>query len=439
MSAKLVKNGSTIKVSGLKAADWNGRTGVIVGLLQEGRFPVEINGDEETAKRVNIKPGNCTVVCSGCLGDPIEGQELRVCSGCRAACYCSAACQKSHWAKHKVRCKKLTADLANLNEIKESGFEDHPTWRVHLTLPQRRTLRTHHARSKCPHAWPVSGQETDAMLSSVSPCFLVVHPNQRFKVELKELPSFRMQYPAGSGNTGNMFPPDQMIPVLREEWRRFGKPPEKYNQEWYVENNRRYQELVPLHAPALAFFAVIREVIYTPLCDMQMRFFYAMPSNQGQMFAWPNGDCIGICPGTGERVMPDDKTVHLLVAYNMQGTVMRGKSVRLVTRIMPRILTLKGYDAMLGPKDDTSFPGWQGNVTSTLVQCFDPQKGGMQPPPDTPITQYQPFYPDVLRILSDGEIRRKRPMTANDAWEEFNNLGRFKALERMLLDEAEMK
>jgi len=30
-------------------------------------------------------------------------------------------------------------------------------------------------------------------------------------------------------------------------------------------------------------------------------------------------------------------------------------------------------------------------------------------------------------------------MTANDAWEEFNNLGRFKALERMLLDEAEMK
>ena len=38
-------------------------------------------------------------------------------------------------------------------------------------------------------------------------------------------------------------------------------------------NYRLYQELVPMHAPSLMLFAVIREVIYTPLCDMQMRFF----------------------------------------------------------------------------------------------------------------------------------------------------------------------
>ena len=166
--------------------------------------------------------------------------------------------------------------------------------------------------------------------------------------------------------------------------------------------------------------------------------FYALPSNQGQLFAWPNGNCIDICPGTGERVVPDNKTIRLLVAYNMQGTVVRGNSVRMVTRIMPRILTIKGYEAMLGPKDDTSYPGWQGNVMSTLFKCFDPQKGFMKPP-ETPVVQSQPFYPDALRLFTDGAKPLQRPMTANDAWEEFNNSGRFKALERMFLVEVEMK
>eukprot|EP00775_Hariotina_reticulata_P001971 gene1971-biopygen3474 len=33
-----------------------------------------------------------------------------VCSGCRTARYCSAACQKAHWRSHKAVCKALKAD-----------------------------------------------------------------------------------------------------------------------------------------------------------------------------------------------------------------------------------------------------------------------------------------------------------------------------------------
>lgn len=431
MTTKLVKNGSTVKLFGLKAAEWNGQTGVIVESLQEGRFPVQVTG-REAAPPINIKPANCAVVCSGCLGDAPDGLELKACSRCRAACYCGAACQKAHWATHKPACKKLTADLADLAGIEASGFHDDLSWRAHLTLPQRRFLRAHHAKTKCARAWPVSGLETDAMLTCHVPSFLLVHPNQRFKVAVQELPSFQMQYPDGMGVSGKVFPAGQMLPVLREEWRRWEPPPDDYDREWYAENTRRYQEMVPVHAPSLMVFAVVREVVWTQMCQLQMLEFYARPSNKGHMFAWPAGECVGVCPGTGERVVPDDEKVHLLVACQMQGTVVRGDGVHVVTRIMPRVLTLKGYAAMLGSEDDTAYPGWQGRVASTLVRK-NSRTGEMI---GAPAHVSRPFYPDFLRSLVDAGRSPTHAMTTNAAWEKFHEEGRYLAFERMLQDDA---
>lgn len=73
---------------------------------------------------------------------------------------------------------------------------DHPSW-SRLTQPQRRALRKHHLRRPC-LAFPVSC-ETDAMLDPAAPCFLVNHPNMRFKISIQWLPGvFTMQYPSST-------------------------------------------------------------------------------------------------------------------------------------------------------------------------------------------------------------------------------------------------
>jgi len=36
------------------------------------------------------------------------GEKTAICSGCKSAGYCSAACQKDHWHLHKKLCKLLS-------------------------------------------------------------------------------------------------------------------------------------------------------------------------------------------------------------------------------------------------------------------------------------------------------------------------------------------
>ena len=104
---------------------------------------------------------------------------------------------------------------------------------VHAVRPferdddEYRTLRAHHARSKCLVAWPVCGLETDAMVTNPMPSFLVAHPNQRFKVVFEELPSFRMAYPEGPGGSahGRVHPAGRRIALLSEYFYPFGRPP----------------------------------------------------------------------------------------------------------------------------------------------------------------------------------------------------------------------
>ena len=219
-----------------------------------------------------------------------------------------------------------------------------------------------------------------------------------------------------------------MIPILREDWRRFQPPPQakEYDAAWYEENTRKYRELVPAHAPFLMSFALVGEVVWTPGCERDMLEFYSHPSNNGTLFQWPQGECVGLCPGTGQKVVPDGKTVHLLVANQMHGTATR-RSLNMVTRIMPRVLTLAGYRAMLGPEDA---PGYKGHITSTMVKK-DGRTGERLGAPER-VTR--PMYPDVLRdIVSSGKAPG-RPMPACDAWEAFHASGRYLALERMLED-----
>ena len=54
-------------------------------------------------------------VCSYCLNPP--SPELKTCSACKAAWYCSIECQRNHWKVHKAPCKvaaKAIRDAAGL-------------------------------------------------------------------------------------------------------------------------------------------------------------------------------------------------------------------------------------------------------------------------------------------------------------------------------------
>jgi hypothetical protein len=142
-------------------------------------------------------------------------------------------------------------------------------------------------------------------------------------------------------------------------------------------------------------FAVVGEVTFTTVCKMSFDKFYAQPSNQG-VLAWPGGECVNICPGTGEVVAPDRKRVHLLVAANMHGASSKGSSLDMLTRMMPRILTIEGFNHM-----------------------FREDKGK------------DALYPSLVRQMC-GRAKR----TANEAWEEFHRTGKFLAYERFLLDQS---
>jgi hypothetical protein len=64
-------------------------------------------------------------------------------------------------------------------------------------------------------------------------------------------------------------------------------------------------------------YAVLGEVHYTQMCAAELSYFYSASRNPGTLFEWPSGDCVGICPGTGQRITPNNHSVHLLVACNM--------------------------------------------------------------------------------------------------------------------------
>lgn len=47
--------------------------------------------------------------CIECGKEPEEGEQLLVCSACHGDVYCSAACQRADWKRHKAICKAARA------------------------------------------------------------------------------------------------------------------------------------------------------------------------------------------------------------------------------------------------------------------------------------------------------------------------------------------
>jgi hypothetical protein len=57
-------------------------------------------------------PAASLKACAMCVKPLSSGLPAR-CSGCKAAYYCSAACQKKHWPEHKTLCKASSAGASN--------------------------------------------------------------------------------------------------------------------------------------------------------------------------------------------------------------------------------------------------------------------------------------------------------------------------------------
>lgn len=118
--------------------------------------------------------------------------------------------------------------------------------------------------------------------------------------------------------------------------------------------------------------------------------------------------------------------------------MVRGSALEMLTRIMPRILTLRGYEALLGPVDEPNYPFYQGNVMMTTSRV-DVRTGKPVVCADSE-TVTRPFYPGVLRELAHGVGQKKAknkpppPLTANAAWEKFHEEGMYLAFERLLED-----
>lgn len=74
--------------------------------------------------------GRQVVVCAGCAGNQLmqgSSVSLKRCAKCRSVLYCSAECQRTHWAaEHKRVCKKRARELEKLR--REHGDEYVSDW-----------------------------------------------------------------------------------------------------------------------------------------------------------------------------------------------------------------------------------------------------------------------------------------------------------------------
>ena len=116
-----------------------------------------------------------------------------------------------------------------------------------------------------------------------------------------------------------------------------------------------YGVVVPDHLPALMQFAILGEVLLTPMCKLNFENFYDTNAGKGAWFAWPSAAAVFQCPATGKRIKPDMQTIHVLVAQELIGCANQARNystdLRLV--VMPRVLTLEGLRQMISHK----FPG----------------------------------------------------------------------------------
>jgi len=113
---KVYKDGTTgIRVDNMQHVF--GQVGGVVGQPRKPRTrwdPPRMRGTETSTS--HSKP-----TCSHCGSEPAPGTNLKSCSGCMNASYCSSSCQKADWKKHKLVCgatgrgeSSCTTDSPNL-------------------------------------------------------------------------------------------------------------------------------------------------------------------------------------------------------------------------------------------------------------------------------------------------------------------------------------
>jgi hypothetical protein len=96
--------------------------------------------------------------------------------------------------------------------------------------------------------------------------------------------------------------------------------------------------------------------------------------------------------------------------------VIRGSTLHALTRVMPRILTFKGYEKMMGSSVDTCSGGDHRCVMISKKEPGTPEKVEL--------------YPTALRWMKGNHV-----MSASMRFDEFHTTGLYKAFERLLDDE----
>jgi hypothetical protein len=62
--------------------------------------------------------------CAECGKEEGETSSLKTCKSCMVVKYCSVACQRNHWPKHKKLCKQRAAELRDEALFKEPPAKD---------------------------------------------------------------------------------------------------------------------------------------------------------------------------------------------------------------------------------------------------------------------------------------------------------------------------
>jgi hypothetical protein len=72
---------------------------------------VERNADAQlaAAARDAARCGLRACAAPACGAREASGKQFKLCSACKAAAYCSPACQRAHWREHKPACKQAAA------------------------------------------------------------------------------------------------------------------------------------------------------------------------------------------------------------------------------------------------------------------------------------------------------------------------------------------
>jgi len=417
---KLIKPGCIALLKELKTLKYNDLPVLVVSLSSDSDRVV-VSLIQEPQKQLKIKAANLFAACSSCFN---IDQQLHRCKKCQTAAYCSRHCQEADWKAHKSSCKQLKKQLSE----HARPVANHASW-SRLTFQQRLQLQEAHERVGCTVPWPLTC-ETDDMLRGFAPSFLQCHPNQRFKVAMCELPSFLMQYDRDPNSelNGRTFPAGKILPTLREDLDAFcgsNQPFEEKAEETKNLDTRMYFQNVPPHMPVQMCFAVIGEVRFSTLDYIMFKDYYDRQSSKFLNFRWPGIEAIVTCPGTGEEVKPHPRKIHLLVACEIAGGFTSASALNSLTRILPRILTLDGYEKMMGPQGKHRSVKKQKIVTTA--------NGSLSPKVLQQEVIFEDFYPTALQSLQGGV------MNASEAWEKFHSEGFYLAFEKLMKDERKQQ